>query len=197
MNEFTTLEQSQWLDQAVREYTVECNRCGGNGRVEMLDHCPDCEGSGRIHPYPNGLTDWRAAHHKVKCEKCGGGGLVHHTAGNHRCECPPCNACHGTGEVGSAWPSMVWNWLDYADGSRESALMYWKDDHKTLHYVHALTILDGLKVCEEVLGWNYTRGYHDEEGKWWAYRAIGHLGLDESYDTPEELLGAIMKERVK
>ena len=25
----------------------ECKRCGGNGRVEMLEHCPACKGTGR------------------------------------------------------------------------------------------------------------------------------------------------------
>lgn len=27
----------------------ECKRCGGNGRVEMLEHCPACKGTGREH----------------------------------------------------------------------------------------------------------------------------------------------------
>ena len=32
---------------AIDAFLTVCLTCKGNGRVEMLEHCPDCGGSGR------------------------------------------------------------------------------------------------------------------------------------------------------
>ena len=45
----------------------ECGRCRGNGRVEMLDHCPECKGAdGKCRGVV--FREWR------ECDVCGGKG---------------------------------------------------------------------------------------------------------------------------
>lgn len=42
----------------------ECPRCGGNGRVEMLEHCPVCKGSGT-------MTERGEVYTVRRCPECG------------------------------------------------------------------------------------------------------------------------------
>lgn len=77
--------------------TVECWRCRGNGRIEMLEHCPVCPGDGRL-PHPI-LAHLRLK--RVKCEAVGphhgdscSGGRIQSPNAQFTRNCP---TCQGTG----------------------------------------------------------------------------------------------------
>ena len=44
-----------------------CKRCKGNGRIEMLEHCPKCFGNGYVKPHPEHACAFNDGRQNCKC----------------------------------------------------------------------------------------------------------------------------------
>jgi hypothetical protein len=61
MTAFLSYPLSLAVEKVVREYSVTCYYCQ-LATDDYVPNCSVCEGTGRIHPYPAGLSDWLRAH---------------------------------------------------------------------------------------------------------------------------------------
>lgn len=83
------------IQAALLQFTVPCGGCKGNGRVEMLEHCSDCQGSGVRFPFrlpcPGDIDD--------------GCPYTHQDNMDGMDTCPPCN---GLGYIFNPDPDILW-----------------------------------------------------------------------------------------